>query len=126
MPKTHSTTHAPNVPAAPKQDKAQEAEPMARRAVEIAAARMGPGHTDTGTYRMQLGACLVSLGRYDEAEKELLEANKILQPYLSKGNKNSMATVRHLMKLYDAWGKPDRAKEFAVLLPATQPIAARP
>jgi hypothetical protein len=66
--------------------------------------------------RMQYGVCLRDLGRFPEAEAQLLRAfdwlvenNGIESPY-------TQPTVSHLVTLYEAWGRAGEADRFRALL----------
>jgi eukaryotic-like serine/threonine-protein kinase len=56
-----------------------------------------------------LGAALVALGRYDEAEDALLDAHRDLASMPAPARRDLNVTLNRLVELYDAWQKPDRA-----------------
>ncbi len=71
--------------------------------------------------RAHHGMCLVELGRYEEAELLLLEAYPRLEPLPDLDTKD---TIRYLVKLYDACGKPEKAAEYRELLPEPEGVTA--
>ncbi|MHC4461832.1 MAG: tetratricopeptide repeat protein [Planctomycetota bacterium] len=56
-------------------------------------------------------------GHYDKAETLLLEHLEISQHLLSEGHPHTVATMNELIKLYEAWGKPQKAEEWRSKLP---------
>ncbi len=58
-----------------------------------------------------LGECLTLLKRYDEAERAL---NENYAAYQSRGGEcpGKIEARRRLVKLYEAWGKPEQAARF--------------
>jgi serine/threonine protein kinase/tetratricopeptide (TPR) repeat protein len=69
-----------------------------------------------GATKSLLGASLVALGRYAEAEKVLLDARRDLEASPAPRDLEMKATITRLVELYSAWGKHDRATEFRALL----------
>ncbi len=71
--------------------------------------------------RVHHGMCLVELAQYEEAEPLLLEAYRglLLDPAL-----DTKDTIRYLVKLYDTWGKPEKAAEWRAKLPTEQKAVA--
>ena len=65
------------------------------------------------------GASLRGLRRYDEAEPHLLAAEKILLEAPSCPRRHYRQVVEQLVKLYEAWGKPDQAAPWRKKLEAT-------
>ena len=65
------------------------------------------------------------LERYEEAEKILLAAYPVLQGQFGEQHVRTQKAVSHLVALYVAWGKPEKAAEYRALLeeaePQTQP-----
>lgn len=62
-----------------------------------------------GGTKSLLGASLVALGRYQEAETLLLDARRDLDTLPQPRADEVRETLARLGTLYDAWGKPDRA-----------------
>jgi hypothetical protein len=55
------------------------------------------------------GASLAGQRRYAEAERHLLDAEKGLREARSTPRRYYRQAVERLVKLYEAWGKPDEA-----------------
>jgi eukaryotic-like serine/threonine-protein kinase len=59
-----------------------------------------------GATKSLLGAALVALGRYDEAEGVLLEARRDLEALPTASPREIATTIDRLTHLYAVWGKP--------------------
>jgi serine/threonine-protein kinase len=70
-----------------------------------------------------LGASLIALKRYGEAEAVLLEARRDLDVQPSPPRRDIRMTVSRLFDLYTVWGKPDEAARYRALL-ASEPSAS--
>jgi tetratricopeptide (TPR) repeat protein len=70
-----------------------------------------------------LGECLTGLGRYDEAERLLLHAYPLLRDQPGADPEPTLAAARRLVKLYEAWGKPDEAARWRTHL---NPVDTQP
>ena len=68
-----------------------------------------------GAIKSLLGASLVALARFDEAESVLLEAHRDLAAVHAQGPALTL-TLTRLVELYAAWGKPERAAAYRALL----------
>ena len=66
--------------------------------------------------RNLLGASLIALKKYSEAEAVLLEARRDLDARPSPPRRDIHMTVSRLFDLYAAWGKPDEAARYRALL----------
>ena len=69
-----------------------------------------------GATKSLLGASLVALARYDEAEAVLLDARRDLESLRPFRDADMKATVARLVDLYVAWGKLDAAATYRALL----------
>lgn len=82
-----------------------------------------------GRAELILGQCLTRTGSFAEAESPLLNAYKKLAPVWPAGHVTARAAIRTLIKLYDAWGRPDEADlwkaELDLLPPLRGPAASR-
>ena len=106
--------------------KAAEAEPLLREGLRIRmlAPEIVPGRRRTfldddwspGATKSLLGATLVSLGRYNEAETVLLAARNDLASHGTPQQAAMRTTLTRLVQLYVAWGKRDRAESYRALL----------
>lgn len=88
---------------------------MLQRALEL---RTGsaPGAWQTASTRSRVGECLVTLGRFAEAEPLLLASHEILQKNAARippWNQSEIARVAaRIEQLYSAWDRPDKAREW--------------
>ena len=102
------------------------AEPLIRHALQIRIRAPGdvPSRRRTlpeddwsvGATKSLLGATLAALARYDEAEALLLDAHRDLEADPGPPRRAARATVARLVALYDAWGKPEKAAPYRMLL----------
>jgi hypothetical protein len=66
----------------------------------------GPEHWHVANARSRYGACLMRLGRYEQAETQLLSAHRVLA---SAGiTEVAQLTASRLVDLYVAWGKDEQ------------------
>ncbi len=90
-----------------------EAKPLLSLALEIRTTRLGEDHVDTAETKSALGACLTSANRFAEAEPLLLEGYAVLQQARGSRTDTSIRrTLRSLIELYEATGRPDRASVY--------------
>jgi serine/threonine protein kinase len=116
--------------------RAREGEPLLREALPICRTGYPVGFwvtadTETGldwgaaTAESRLGGCLTAQGRLAEAEKFLLSSYPTLEaargtpPYLR------VEAVERIIKLYETWGKADKAAEWQAKRPTPPQPAAR-
>ncbi len=93
------------------QAKWSEAEPFRRRCAELGRVVIPEGNRAFGLYLQRYGRNLTQLGRYAEAQDHLFEARDVLERTLGPHDEAVAVTLDNLIELYDAWGKPDRARE---------------
>ena len=103
-----------------------EAEVLLREGLRIrlVSPRLVPGRRRTvfdddwsiGATKSLLGAALVALTRYGEAEALLLEARRDLEAMPAPPRRDIETTLIRLIALYDAWGKPDSASAYRTRL----------
>ncbi len=94
-----------------------EAEPLLERVVEASTRGLGVEHWYTAYYRVSHGRCLLAMGKHAEAEERLLAAHRRLVEVFGEGHGYVVVTVRSLVELYEAWGKPDEAAAWRAKLP---------
>jgi serine/threonine protein kinase len=97
-----------------------EAELPAREAVELGRKLFGEGHWQTALAENVLGAALLDLGRYSEAEPLLLSSLGILQLHTSARSGLGRQALERVVRLYQAWGKPKQADEWKQRLGGTE------
>jgi hypothetical protein len=71
------------------------------------------------------GLALQALARYDEAERDLLEAHRLIASELGEEHEQATRVAEYLVALYDTWdeaapgmGHDERAEEWRSRLPA--------
>ncbi len=62
-----------------------------------------------------LGASLTALGRYQEAEPLLVDAQSVLKDIPGPQGREARATLTRLVALYEAWGRPEKATPYRAL-----------
>lgn len=97
------------------------AEPFLRKALEISLEELTEDNPRTATARMQYGACLRDMRRFEEAEAQLLAAFDWLSEHNGVDSPYTQPTVAHLVALYEAWDRPDAARTFRDLLASRSP-----
>jgi len=85
--------------------------PILERALDVTRKTMPPDHSRMGLAGSALGACLMQTSRLDEAERALLEAQRILEMRDTTADA-ATGNARHLVALYDRLGRPDEAARF--------------
>jgi len=88
-----------------------------REALTIGNERLGGQHTDVLVVRRKLGNCLGRMGRYDEAETELLATLAAFRESPDAGVERTTQTIEELVRLYQSWGKREKAAEWRAKLP---------
>ncbi|MGH7600996.1 MAG: tetratricopeptide repeat protein, partial [bacterium] len=103
-----------------KQNKYEEAEPFLREALPLLQGMFPQGHWLLASVQSTLGGCLISLQKYQESERLLLSAYEYFQKHPEHEEKIIGEAQRGLVKLYETWGKPQKAEEYRQLLSQTQ------
>jgi eukaryotic-like serine/threonine-protein kinase len=104
--------------------RAEEAEPLAREAVEALHGKLPTDHPDRAESESILGYCLVKLHRYEEAEPLLVNSCGVLQSK-EPHRRRTQRALTGVLALYEAWGKPEKAKEWRAKLEAANTAAAQ-
>ncbi|MDX2040020.1 MAG: serine/threonine-protein kinase [Acidobacteriota bacterium] len=91
--------------------------PLFEETISLGSALLGPDHLDVVGDKNAMAPCLTKLGRYREAEEQLLTAYAKLQAGLPNHWQTKLS-IRRLAELYEAWGKPDQAAHYRALLKA--------
>jgi tetratricopeptide (TPR) repeat protein len=105
---------------------AKEAEPILRQCLEERRKTLPKGHWLTASAESLLGSCLAALGRYDEAEPLLLHAHADLRAAREAPPPRLRQAREGLVRLYEAWGKPDKAAEWRQQLEAEKKTENKP
>ena len=92
--------------------RSQEAEATLREAIACLRRVFPKGHYATSQALSLLGGCLLDQARYAEAEPPLLEADADLRSRRGVEEKERRAVRERLVRLYQAWGKPQQAARF--------------
>ncbi len=92
------------------------AEPLLRECVAASRERMPPGHWRIAAAQSELGSCLTALGRYEEAQGILLDSFALLNDANPGDPSLVRQTAERLVRLYEAWEKPDRATPYHELI----------
>jgi hypothetical protein len=85
------------------------AEPLWRDALERMRRAFPSDHYRLPWGKRLLADCLITLGRYPEAEAMLLDAERELRLHLGDDHPFVPLTRASIARLHAAWGKPDRA-----------------
>jgi serine/threonine-protein kinase len=95
---------------------AQAAEGMLREALEIRRKSLPAGHWRRAEAESALGECLVALKHWDEAEPLLLESYVVVKLKRGEKSRASQDCLKRIIKLYEGWGKPNKAAEYRASL----------
>ncbi|MCZ6682743.1 MAG: tetratricopeptide repeat protein [Planctomycetota bacterium] len=93
------------------------AEPLLREAVEILQARLSPGDRRMTEAKLELAGCMIELGQFEQAERMLLGVHSNLQDTDENERMAARPVLKQLIRLYEAWNRPDSAKQYRQLLP---------
>jgi tetratricopeptide (TPR) repeat protein len=88
------------------------AEPYLREALTIMGKINPKGHPAAASTASLLGECLTKQRRYREAEPFLIESYNDLKSTLGEQKPATIEAHQRLVKLYEAWGKPDLAARY--------------
>ncbi len=89
--------------------------------MRIAPSALPPRHDLLGVAKGVYGDFLTRLGRYDEAERELLEGYNSLRESQGPKDGRTLKVVQSLVELYDAWGRSVQAGEYRAMLKGGPP-----
>ena len=90
---------------------AAQAVPLLRQSLAARLRAFGEDDWRVGMTKSLLGSALTSLERYDEAERLLLDARRLLKDVPGAQGREARATVTRLQTFYRASGRPDKAAE---------------
>jgi non-specific serine/threonine protein kinase/serine/threonine-protein kinase len=94
----------------------KRAEPILQEALMNSRSGLPEGHWRTGVALIRHGSSLTALGRFHEAESELLEAERVMKESLGTEHQRYREAVEKLIELYDRWGRPMERESWADLL----------
>jgi len=94
------------------------AEKTCREGLLLSIRKLGEDHPKTADLRVRLGAVLVAQGRYAEAEPLLLQGRAAREKTGGPDHRETQKAVEELVKLYEAWGKPEKAAALRASLPS--------
>jgi serine/threonine-protein kinase len=103
-----------------RQDKHREAEPLLHEALPLLQNMFPDGHWVLASVQSVLGECLLRRQEYQEAERLLLNAHDYFQKHPEHEEKLMREAQEGLVRLYKAWGKPQKAEEFRLFSSSTQ------
>ena len=91
-------------------DHPNQCEPLLRRALHIFEQARPPVPLEIADTRGRLGACLVKLQRYEEAEQMLSDSLSVIRSTRGDKSASTIKAAKRLIELYTAQGKPERAE----------------
>jgi len=94
-----------------------EAEPLFLWTIAQKRRVLGEMHPETCATRRALGTVYRKQGRYAEAEALLVDAHEGLAQALGAEHPDTARAIDELVRLYEAWGKPEKAAEWRKKLP---------
>jgi tetratricopeptide (TPR) repeat protein len=92
--------------------KPESAEPYLRECLAIRREQLSPGNRLIAYAESVLGECMVALGEYEDAERLLLDSHAVISTGWGDGNLYTELARQRLVKLYEAWGRPDLASSW--------------
>jgi hypothetical protein len=113
------------------QGHADQALPMFREVLAGYRRVFGDEHWQVGVAHMHVGRSLTALGKYDDAEPELVKADRLLAAAQGSQTERRQRLCENFVGLYEAWDKSEpgkgygaKAAQWRAKLPATGPAAA--
>jgi non-specific serine/threonine protein kinase/serine/threonine-protein kinase len=95
----------------------EEAEPLFISTLAAETRVLGEGHRDSCRTRVELARMYSEQKRYREAEPLLLKAHEGFASELGPVHPSTLAVIRQLVTLYEAWGRGESATEWRNRLP---------
>ncbi len=102
-----------------------EAEVLYREATTTAEQAWPDGHYLTEHFRRGLGICLTAMGRFEEAQTQLLLSREREQTLLRPDHPNHVEGIEKLIELYEAWDKPAEAEKWRMRLESDERVGGR-
>jgi serine/threonine-protein kinase len=94
----------------------EEAESLIRAALAIQRSVFPEDHWQIAASQIRLGNCLTARKRYEEAEPLLLGGYEAMRKQFSVDDRKTRGALEDVGRLYDAWGRPEKAAEYRALL----------
>jgi tetratricopeptide (TPR) repeat protein len=98
----------------------QSAEPHLREGLKIRRHALPEDEWQIASAESALGDCLTHLRRYDEAEPLLVNSFSILKGKRGERDELTLDALSHLIALYSAWERPDKAAQYRTILQKTR------
>ncbi len=95
------------------------AEPLLREALRIRRETLSASHWETAAAGSELGACLARTGNFEEAERLLMASYATLKSERGEAGGETLAAVKRIVELYDAWDKGKQAEFYRAILSAS-------
>jgi tetratricopeptide (TPR) repeat protein len=102
----------------------QEAEPLLLRAVDIRTQDYPSTHPLVAATNTVYGHALAGLGRYDDAERLLIDNLPYLTPATGGADRRSRRALAWTVSLYEDWGKPEEADRYRQQVLPSKPLAS--
>jgi serine/threonine protein kinase/tetratricopeptide (TPR) repeat protein len=96
--------------------KFEEAERYYLEVIALYSKIYGEKNFNTATVRSLLAECLIKTKKFPQAEKLLVECLAIIKGQFGQDHPRTQATVRRLVALYEAWGKPAKMAVYKAML----------
>jgi serine/threonine protein kinase/tetratricopeptide (TPR) repeat protein len=96
--------------------KYEEAERDYLEAIALYGKIYSENNFQTAGVRSLLGECMTKTKRFPKAEKLLVESLAIIKGQFGQDHPRTQATVRRLVALYEAWGKPAKMAVYQAML----------
>jgi len=93
-------------------ERCDEAEPMLRLAVDLRRRALPRGHWRISNAESAWGECLTRLGRYEDAERLVVESHPVLQRVRGERHPLTLQAIGRIVELYSAWGREDWAQGY--------------
>jgi len=95
----------------------EKAEHLFNEALEGRTHKLGQDHPATLKSMHDIGTLYLAQDRHKDAETMLLQAYKGRTEKLGPDHPHTLDSLKSTIRLYKAWGKPDKAKEWRAKLP---------
>jgi hypothetical protein len=87
--------------------------------------REAPNHRWTAEAKRLLGSCVGDVGRFAEAEELLIQSYEALRATGDSERRRAELALERLVRLYEAWGRPEEAVAYRSQLAAMHTTRTR-